>query len=215
MPTADYMIEKADFPDLTVEQNLWRSGLKGAAGFDEAGRGALAGPVAVAAVILPPNDPKLSQTLAGTRDSKQMTPSQRDACAPIIKGIALSWSVAFACAEKIDALGIVQATRLAAVRALSALTNIPDSLLTDYRLDIPETELPQISLVHGDELCLSIAAASVLAKTARDAHMQELNERYPGYGLGQNKGYGTPAHRSAIKRLGYSPIHRKTFALKT
>ena len=208
------MTRKTDFPSLKFEQDLWRSGLSLVAGLDEAGRGALAGPVAVGAVILPANNPHLSRTLAGVRDSKQMTPRQRDLRAPIIKETSLTWSVAFAGADEIDVLGIVAATRLAATRALEILSPPPDFLLTDFRLEIPESELPQNSLVKGDVRCLSIAAASVLAKTTRDSLMRELDKQYPGYGLGQNKGYGTQAHRSAMIRLGYSPIHRKSFSLK-
>ena len=127
---------------------------------------------------------------------------------------SLTWNVAFASADEIDVLGIVAATRLAATRALEILSPPPDFLLTDFRLEIPESELPQNSLVKGDVRCLSIAAASVLAKTTRDSLMRELDKQYPGYGLGQNKGYGTQAHRSAMIRLGYSPIHRKSFSLK-
>jgi ribonuclease HII len=200
---------------LKFEGDLWQKGLRRIAGFDEAGRGAMAGPVSVAGVILPDDDPHLLQTLACARDSKQMTPRQRNLCVPIIKETALAWHVAFASPEEIDSLGIVGAIRLAGMRALDALIPTPDFLLTDFRLELPESELPQTSLKRGDQRCLSIAAASVLAKTTRDALMRELDEQYPGYGLGQNKGYGTQAHRSAMKRLGYSPIHRKTFTLKT
>jgi len=207
------MTRKTDPPDLQFEIDLWKSGLSHVAGLDEAGRGALAGPVAVGAVILPP-DPHLSRTLACVRDSKQMTPHQRDLCAPGIQETALTWSVAYASPEEIDRLGIVSATRLAGMRALDALTLQPIFLLTDFRLELPESELSQTSLPRGDARCLSIAAASVLAKTARDALMRELDRQYPGYGLGQNKGYGTQAHRSALKRLGYSSLHRKTFSLK-
>jgi ribonuclease HII len=209
------MTPKTDPPTLKYEQGLWQSGLSHVAGFDEAGRGALAGPVAVGAVILPAGVPHLSQTLACSRDSKQMTPRQRDLCAPIIKEIALAWSVAFADANEIDEIGIVAATRLAAARALSVLSTFPDYLLTDFRLELPEFDISQTSLVKGDARSLSIASASVLAKTARDALMRELDTQVPGYGLGQNKGYGTQAHRSAMKRLGYSPVHRKTFSLKS
>jgi ribonuclease HII len=207
------MTRKTDPPHLQFEKNLWESGLKHIAGLDEAGRGALAGPVAVGAVILSP-DPYLSRTLACVRDSKQMTPRQRDLCAPHIQEIALAWSVAFASPEEIDRFGIVHATRLAGMRAVNALTPQPVFLLTDFRLELPEIELPQASLPKGDACCLSIAAASVLAKTTRDMLMCELDGQYPGYGLGQNKGYGTQAHRSALKRLGYSSIHRKSFSLK-
>jgi len=208
------MTPKIDSPHLKFENGLWKSGLKHVVGLDEAGRGAMAGPVAVGAVILPDDDPHLARTLACARDSKQMTPRQRELCAPIIKETALAWSVALASPEEIDQLGIVPATRLAAMRALEPLILVPDFLLTDFRLELPESELPQTSLPKGDQRCLSIAAASILAKTTRDALMRELDGQYPGYGLGQNKGYGTQAHRSAMMRLGYSPAHRKTFKIK-
>ena len=201
-------------PDTFFETQLWESGLLHVAGLDEAGRGALAGPVAVGAVILPDDPAHLSQTLTGVRDSKQMTPLEREALAPRIKEVARTWSVAFASAMEIDALGIVQATRLAALRALRGLSILPQYLLTDFRLEIPQLALSQTALVHGDALCLSIAAASVLAKTTRDQLMYELDAHYQGYGLGKHKGYGTQAHRRALKRLGTSPIHRKTFQVK-
>ena len=200
-------------PDLSFEKNLWQSGLQTVVGLDEAGRGALAGPVAVGAVILP-NDPHLLSTLSGVRDSKQMTPLARDSVSPRIQKVACAWSVAFASADEIDALGIVPATRLAALRALEAISLFPDYLLTDFRLELPELDISQTALVKGDARCLSIASASVLAKTARDALMRELDAQYPGYQLGKHKGYGTQAHRLALKRLGYSSIHRKTFVVK-
>jgi ribonuclease HII len=200
-------------PTLAFEQRLWRSGLIHIAGLDEAGRGALAGPVAVGAVILP-DDPRLLRTLRGVRDSKQMTPLERESAAPLIKRSALSWSVAFASAGEIDSEGIVRATRLAALRALHDLSVAPQFLLTDFRLELPQLDISQTALVRGDALCLSIAAASVLAKTVRDAFMRELDSQVPGYGLGRHKGYGTSAHRHALKRMGYSPIHRKTFSVK-
>ena len=200
-------------PDLSHEKHLWTH-FKRIAGLDEAGRGALAGPVAVGAVILPEDEPLLFQALAGVRDSKQMTPLGRERLAPRIREVALASSVAFASAEEIDSLGIVRATRTAAVRALSALALMPDYLLTDFRLELPQLELAQTSLVKGDARCLSIACASVLAKTARDEWMRELDSQYPGYGLGKHKGYGTQAHRSAMKRLGLSKIHRQSFKVK-
>jgi len=202
-------------PGIFFESKLWNSGLFLVAGLDEAGRGALAGPVAVGAVILPHGDkPLLSRTLSGLRDSKQMTPLERESLAPRIKETALTWSVAFASAEEIDSQGIVRATRLAALRALQELSVFPQYLLTDFRLELPQLDISQTSLVKGDARCLSIAAASVLAKTARDALMRELDLEYPDYGLGKHKGYGTPAHRSAMRRLGYSSVHRKTFVVK-
>ncbi len=200
-------------PDLTFESPLWECGLPHLAGLDEAGRGALAGPVAVGAVILP-NDSTLSSTLGGLRDSKLMTPLERSRLAPLIQSSAWTWGVGFASAEEIDAMGIVPATRLAASRALAALTIFPDYLLTDFRLELPELDLPQSAIVKGDQRSLSIAAASVLAKTTRDALMHELDVQYPGYGLGKHKGYGTQIHRAAIHQLGSSPVHRKTFSFK-
>jgi len=197
-------------PDLALEHRFWQSGLTYIAGMDEAGRGALAGPVAVGAVILP-NKSHLSTTLRGVRDSKQMTPLAREHLAPRIKEYALAWSVGFASSDEIDLLGIVPATRLAALRALGSLSLFPSYLLTDFRLELPELDTSQTSLVKGDAKCMSIAAASVLAKTTRDTLMWELDSQYPGYELGKHKGYGTPFHRQALKRLGYSDIHRKTF----
>jgi ribonuclease HII len=208
------MTPKIDPPHLKYESDLWQGGLKYVAGLDEAGRGAMAGPVAVGAVILPGDNPHLSRILACSRDSKQMTPHQRELCAPIITETALAWNVAFASPEEIDRLGIVPSTRLAGMRALKALVLPPDFLLTDFRLELPESELPQTSLRKGDQRCLSIATASILAKTTRDAFMREMAGQYPGYGLGKNKGYGTQAHRSAMRRLGYSSVHRKSFVFK-
>lgn len=201
-------------PNTFFESQLWKSGLLHVAGLDEAGRGALAGPVAVGAVILPSRKARLSRTLAGVRDSKQMTPLERETMAPRIKEIALTWSVGFASSDEIDSQGIVCATRLAALRALDGLSLAPQYLLTDFRLELPQLDIPQTALVKGDALCLSIAAASVLAKTARDQLMCELDLCYQGYGLGKHKGYGTLAHRSALERLGFSAIHRKSFTLK-
>ena len=208
-------------PSLTFEQDLWQGGFRHLAGLDDAGRGALAGPVVVGAVILP-DDPYLlspskksqDNLLRGVRDSKQMTPLARESAALRIKQIARRWSVGFASSEEIDSEGIVRATRLAALRAVHDLCLWPEYLLTDLRLVLPQLDFPQTSLVKGDTLCLSIAAASVLAKTARDACMREMDMQVPGYGLGKHKGYGTSAHRLALKHLGYSSIHRKTFVLK-
>lgn len=209
-------------PTLRLERRFWKGGCTCVAGLDEAGRGALAGPIAVGAVILPappPNHPhgssaRASRPLRGVRDSKQMTPVEREAAAERIKAHARAWCVGFASAEEIDACGIVAAGRLAALRALEGLGAFPDALLTDFRLDLPELDIPQASLVKGDALCLSIAAASVLAKTARDALMCQLDEQAPGYGFAQHKGYGTALHRAAIHLMGRSPLHRQTFAIR-
>ena len=204
---------KTPGPDLEFEKALWQAGISRVAGIDEAGRGALAGPVAAAAVILPA-EAELPGLLAGVRDSKQMTPLARRRLAPRIREIARAWGIGFASADEIDSLGIVPATRLAALRALESMPLIPDYLLTDFRLELPELDISQTALVKGDVHCLSIAAASVLAKTARDQLMCELDTLYQGYGLGKHKGYGTQAHRSALKRLGISPVHRRSFQVK-
>ena len=200
-------------PDLTHEKNLWPH-YKHIAGLDEAGRGALAGPVAVGAVILPDDPTLLSSALTGARDSKQMTPRARERLATQIRAVALNWSVGLAAAEEIDAQGIVQATRLAAMRALHQFSLTPQYLLTDFRLELPQLEISQTSLVKGDAYCLSIACASILAKTERDALMLDLDKHYPGYELHKHKGYGTQVHRSALRRLGFSSIHRKTFHVR-
>ena len=201
-------------PDTRFESELWDNGIQYIAGLDEAGRGALAGPVAVGAVILPNDKTLLSSTLSGARDSKQMTPRTRETLAPHIMEAALAWAVGYATPEEIDMQGIVRATRLAALRALHQFTITPQYLLTDFRLELPQIDIPQKSLIKGDERCLSIACASILAKTERDALMRELDSQYPGYGLAKHKGYGTQAHRSAMMRLGGSPIHRKAFKFK-
>jgi ribonuclease HII len=201
------------FPTLEFEQMLWEGGFAHIAGIDEAGRGALAGPVAAGAVILPP-DPFLTQTLSQVRDSKLMTPLARQAWAPRIQAASLAWGVGFASAEEIDTLGIVPATKLAARRALDSLAPnylLPDYLLTDYLL-FPELDLPQTALVKGDQRSLSVAAASVLAKTARDALMCAADGRYPGYGFARHKGYGTRFHQQALARLGSCALHRRSFS---
>jgi ribonuclease HII len=165
-------------------------------------------------VILPVEEARLLSRLGGVRDSKQLTPPQRERLAPRIRQIALAHAVGFSSAAEIDELGIVPATRLAASRAIETLSIFPDFLLTDFRLELPELDVPQAALVKGDQRSLSIAAASILAKTARDKLMTELASQYPVYGFAKHKGYGTLSHRRAILQLGFSPIHRKTFQIK-
>lgn len=201
------------FPDLTIEQRLWDAGWAHIAGIDEAGRGALAGPVCAAAVILP-NQPERTRILAGVRDSKQMTQRQRERFEPLVKEVALVWGIGFATAAEIDEIGILPATRLAAKRAVDTLSPTPNYLITDY-LKLPAINIPQEYFVKGDMRSLTISAASVLAKTARDAHMRQLADQFPGYALSRHKGYGTKAHRAAIQKLGKSPIHRQSFQIKT
>ena len=197
-------------PDLQFESGLWESGLCHVAGIDEAGRGALAGPVAVGVVVFQP-DESLQISMVGLRDSKQMSPVQRSEWAICIHEKALAWGVGFASHSEIDILGIVPATRLAAERALQACKCQADHLLLDY-LFLPDIDIPQTKLVKGDQRSLSIAAASVLAKTPRDALMVELDEKFPGFHLAENKGYGTRQHLQALEKLGPSRIHRRSFA---
>ena len=200
-------------PDLSYEKVIWSS-YPFIAGLDEAGRGALAGPVCVGAVILPHTHPHLLRALSGVHDSKQLTPRKRSELVPRIKETAIAWGIGFAPAEEIDSLGIVPATRLAASRALEALPQYPQYLLTDFRLELPELDIPQTAIVKGDQRSLSIACASILAKTARDELMHKLSEEYPEYQFARHKGYGTLMHRQKMKQLGQSPIHRKTFQIK-
>ncbi len=198
-------------PDLAFEFELWQAGISAVAGIDEAGRGALAGPVAAAAVILPP-DKKIMQRLHGVHDSKQLTPDQREIARRKIIKHAAGWGVGFATSQEIDQIGILPATRLAALRALQALPLSPSHLLLDY-LVLPEVPTPQTALVKGDCRSLSIAAASILAKTSRDALLRDLDLTFPGYGFANHKGYGTRSHRDAIRRLGACPAHRLSFTL--
>jgi len=192
---------------LRHETVLWTAGLTRIAGVDEAGMSPLAGPVAAAAVILAP----------GTRipevdDSKRLDAETRERLAPIIKQRAVAWAVAFAEVEEIDRINIYWAGLLAMRRAIAALAPAAEHLLIDGRR-LPGLALPQARIVGGDAKSLSIAAASILAKTARDARMRALDAAYPGYGFCQHKGYPVEAHADALKKLGACPIHRRSFAL--
>jgi len=197
------------YPDLSFEIPLWDSGITHIAGIDEAGRGALAGPVAAAVVILPA-DRTLRNKLNGVQDSKKMTPRMRTVWAIRLQKVATAWSVGLASQFEIDNLGILPATHLAAQRALRSLPIQPHHLLLDY-LFLPDADQPQTSLIKGDQRSLSIAAASIFAKTTRDTMLCELETRYPGYGFNFHKGYGTRAHIKALNKLGPSPAHRNTF----
>lgn len=209
MPKKFDITQLPAFPDLNFEAALWKRGIRFVAGLDEAGRGALAGPVAAAAVILPA-DPNLSMALHGVNDSKKLTPQLRAFYASKIKEIALAWEVGLASHTEIDAYGIIAATRMAMGRAIMRLRIKPEYLLIDY-LDLPAVKLPSTPLVKGDQRSLTIAAASILAKTARDLILRQLDERYPGYGFAEHKGYCTRAHLAALERKGPSPVHRLTF----
>lgn len=205
-------------PTLQFEHAFWSRRRAGVAGIDEAGRGAWAGPVVAGAVILPRarrikawwTDPAL-RDLAGARDSKLLSPAQRERLVEPIRAAALASATGLATREEIDALGIVPATRLAMQRAVDALDVAPDALLIDA-VKLPALALPQKSIIHGDQISLSIACASILAKVARDRLMVEMDARLPGYAFARHKGYGTAAHRAALEELGASAEHRASFA---
>ncbi|MGD9100235.1 MAG: ribonuclease HII [Anaerolineae bacterium] len=198
-------------PGLEEEWGWLEEGYRLVAGVDEAGRGAWAGPVYAAAVILPLERPGLHDALGGVADSKQLSPGRREALLPVIHAVALSVGVGAATAAEIDALGIVPATRLAMRRAIAALSPAPEALLLDY-VTLPQVKLPQRALPKADQHCLSVAAASIVAKVSRDRWMVELEARCPGYGFARHKGYGTAAHRAALERLGASRFHRTSWA---
>jgi ribonuclease HII len=201
----------AETPPLRFEKELWALGIRYIGGIDEAGRGAWAGPVSVAVVVLPA-DAGVLRSLTGVRDSKRMTPLQRERTAPIIKEESLAWGIGFSSAEEIDAMGILPATRQAVMRALEMLPLMPEYLLLDY-IHWPGLALPHLALPKGESQSLSIAAASVLAKTARDSIMRDMEGQYPDYGFAKHKGYGTAQHRAAIGRLGLCRIHRESFKI--
>jgi ribonuclease HII len=175
------------------------------AGIDEAGRGSLFGPVVAAAVILNPR-----RRIVGLDDSKKLTADRRTELAPRIREHALAWAVAEIDASRIDAWNIYQASRQAMMAAVSQLSPLPDYLLLDaMEIDLP---IEQKALIHGDARSVSIAAASILAKTERDRRMEEFDRVYPQYGLAQHKGYGTPEHLEALRRHGPTPLHRFSYA---
>ncbi len=192
---------------LRFEIELWSEGFGFVAGVDEAGMAPLAGPVVAGAVILPQN-----YKLRGLNDSKKiLDPEKRDELAQQIKQDAICWSAGFAEVEEIDRINIYHAGLLAMQRALQGLSYLPDFVLVDAR-KIPNCLVPQRGIIRGDALSASIAAASIIAKTTRDAHMLELDRLYSGYGLASHKGYPTPEHCRALKELGALPIHRRSFA---
>ncbi len=195
---------------LTHEAALWAAGYRAVAGVDEAGRGAWAGPVVAAAVILPPDAVACAPLLGAVCDSKQLSAAQRERLLPTIQAVALAWGVGSVSAAAIDAIGILPATRQAMVAAVARLAIPADYLLIDA-VRLRELSLPQQALIHGDALSLSIAAASIIAKVTRDRLLAELDARYDGYGFARHKGYGTPEHRAALARLGPSPEHRRSF----
>ena len=197
-------------PSFDQERLLWQGGFRRVAGVDEAGRGALAGPVVAAAVIVAPEN--TAATVWGrVRDSKLLGPAQREALEPEIQAHALAWAVAAADAATVDRLGIAGATRLAMQQAIAALQPPPDYLLVDW-VRLPHLALPQHSQPKADRDIVSVAAASILAKVQRDRWMIALHEQYPQYGFAGHKGYGAATHLAALACWGACPEHRRSFA---
>ena len=200
-------------PDLDHEHAIQHShGIHLIAGLDEAGRGALAGPVVAAAVILPLDDPTLPDALDEVDDSKQLSPAARERLFDVVQAHALAFGVGIQSAAVVDNAGIIQATKLAMLAALAQLAPAPGFLLIDGRIRLHSCPLPQQALIRGDSRSLSIAAASILAKVTRDRLLVALDADHPGYGFAQHKGYGTAQHRAAIEQLGPTAVHRHTFA---
>jgi ribonuclease HII len=197
-------------PTLEHERRLWAAGYRCVAGIDEAGRGALAGPVTAAAVIVAPtqcDDP----VWAAVRDSKLLAPARRAELAPQIEGAALAWGVGWSSAAEIDRVGIAAATRQAMLAAIAALAVRPDYLLIDW-VKLPAAGIPQHSQPKADSAIVSVAAASILAKVYRDRHMVALAADYPVYGFAGHKGYGAATHLAALHTHGPCAVHRCTFA---
>ena len=200
---------------------LFEQGYCFVAGLDEAGRGCLAGPVVAAAVILPlspptteeatENNPDIMTRLAGVNDSKQLTEAMRERLYDVVMQHALAVGIGIGAVEVIDERNILQATKHAMRLALKQLSPSPQALLLDALL-LSDISLPQRSIIKGDARCLSIAAASIIAKVTRDRLMVQLHSHYPQYGFNQHKGYGTPAHLAALHQYGATPHHRRSFA---
>src|SRR6266700_1174649 len=200
-------------PTLEEEMALYEQGYCFVAGLDEAGRGCLAGPVVAAAVILPLHESALDiqASLMGVNDSKQLTINARERLYDVIMQYASAVSVGMGSVELIDERNILQATKHAMCMAIAQLSPAPQALLLDA-LYLPTIPLPQRSIIKGDSRCLSIAAASIIAKVTRDRLMCNLHEEFPVYGFAQHKGYGTEAHLAALHEHGVTPHHRRSFA---
>jgi ribonuclease HII len=201
---------KKQNPTLEEEMALYQQGYSFIAGLDEVGRGCLAGPVVAGAVILPRAENTL-ELFAGVNDSKQLSAAARERFYALIMQHALAIGIGVGSVEIIDERNILQATKYAMGLALKQLSPAPDALLLDA-IYLPKVSLPQRSIIKGDARCLSIAAASIIAKVTRDRMMVELHQEYPAYGFQQHKGYGTPAHLAALREHGATPQHRRSFS---
>lgn len=204
------MSNAATAPDLAHEIELWQGGYRAVAGVDEAGRGALAGPVVAAAVIVPCDAP-LAGVWAQVRDSKQLQPAAREQLAEQIQAAAEGWGIGVVAAPIIDQIGIAAATRRAMAQAIASLIPPPDALLIDW-VRLPLVNLPQRCLPKADSRIVSVAAASILAKVTRDRLLVAVHDRFPAYGFAAHKGYGTRAHLAALAECGPCAEHRRSFA---
>lgn len=202
------MINKSQKPSFKEENVLRGQGYRIIAGVDEAGRGALMGPVVAAAVILP--DAIRARWKSKVRDSKQLTREEREELYGYIQEVSLSVGTGQTSNEVIDSVGIAKATRLAMVAAIGQLNPEPQYILIDY-FNLPETSLPNRGVVDGDSLCFSIACASIIAKVTRDRLVVKMDEEYPGYGFAEHKGYSTSSHLECLRQKGPCPLHRRSF----
>ena len=202
------LVSNLRIPSFTEERVLEAQGYHYIAGVDEVGRGALAGPVVAAAVILPRHID--TPWLSLVKDSKQLSPARRELLFHHIHKIAVAIGIGLTPPDVIDIQGIIKATRLAMKVAIEKLSPPPQTLLIDY-MHLPGIKLPQKGITKGDSLCFSIACASIVAKVTRDQMMLEFDRAYLGYGLAKHKGYGTRQHLACLQRLGPSPIHRQSF----
>jgi ribonuclease HII len=190
----------------TLENVLRRLGFCRVCGVDEVGRGCLAGPVVAGAVVLDPD-----RHIPGLSDSKTVPPAEREDLFVAITSRALAWAVAEASPDEIDAINIHQASLRAMRRAVMSLAPLPDLVLVDA-FRIPDLLMAQRGVIHGDQRCSAIAAASIVAKVSRDRQMRELHARDPRYGFDRHKGYATAYHLSAVRQFGYSAVHRRSFS---
>ncbi len=207
---AAHVHDTANAPTFDVERSLWAQGFRHVAGVDEAGRGALAGPVVAGAVVVTPECAG-APLWALVRDSKLLAPAQRQALACEIRAHAAAWAVGVVNADQIDVIGIAAATRMAMQQAIASLVPLPDHLLIDW-VRLPQTPIPQLSRPKADRTMVCVAAASIIAKVHRDRLMVEHDSQFPQYGFAAHKGYGVAAHLAALAQYGPCALHRHSFA---